>query len=85
MNARQAREFVEKLADATLIKDINNEAYFISENYKGWYVNEYLDYLLKLDYDKDSTLLANNFYNIEKKLIKPSRGGKYVNTPCTTN
>lgn len=66
MNARQAREFVEKLADATLIKDINNEAYFISENYKGWYVNEYLDYLLKLDYDKDSTLLANNFYNIEK-------------------
>ncbi|WP_286846805.1 hypothetical protein [Proteiniphilum sp. UBA5463] len=35
MNARQAREFVEKLADATLIKDINNEAYFISENYKG--------------------------------------------------
>ncbi|KAF5056581.1 Thiol-disulfide oxidoreductase ResA [anaerobic digester metagenome] len=66
MNAGQAREFVKKQADAALIKDINNEAYFVSENYKGWYVNAYLDYLLKLDYDKDSTLLANNFYSIEK-------------------
>lgn len=66
MNAAQTREFVEKYTDATLLKELNNETYFISDNYKLWYVNEYLDYLLKLDYDKDSTLRANNFYNIEK-------------------
>lgn len=66
MNAGQSREFIEKHANTKLMQDVNNENYFISENYKAWYVNEYLKYLLKLDYEKDSTLLANNFYSIEK-------------------
>jgi thiol-disulfide isomerase/thioredoxin len=66
LNIAQTREFVEKYVNAELLKDINNEDYFISDNYKVWYVSEYLDYLLKLDYDKNPALRENNFYNIEK-------------------
>ena len=66
MNGDQSREFIEKHANTKLMQDINNENYFISENYKVWYVNEYLEYLLKLDYDKNSALRKNSFYNIEK-------------------
>jgi thiol-disulfide isomerase/thioredoxin len=66
MNVAQASEFVEKHVNAKLLKDINNEDYFISDNYKVWYMNEYLDYLLKLDYDKNPALRENNFYNLEK-------------------
>ncbi len=66
MNLSQSREFMEKNVNASLIDDINNETYLISDNYKNWYVNEYLDYLLRQDYDKNPSLRTDNFYNIQK-------------------
>lgn len=65
LNTAQTREFVENHVNADLLKDINNEDYFISNNYII-FIKEYLDYLLKLDYDKNPALRENNFYDIEK-------------------
>jgi len=52
--------------DNNFLKNIFNDEYFISKDYKTWVMSEYLTYIVKLDYLKDSTLKKLNNYRLEK-------------------
>ncbi|WP_418894262.1 TlpA family protein disulfide reductase [Limibacterium fermenti] len=66
LDADSARRFIACHVDARLLKDINNEACFVSDHYKEWFVPNYLEYLMEQDYHKDSTLRRDPFYSLKK-------------------
>jgi len=63
---QEATAIVRDNFDNKVLKNIFNEKYFISEDYKTLMGGEYLTYILKLDYLQDSTLKKINNYTLEK-------------------
>ena len=64
---QEATAIVRDNFDNKVLKNIFNEKYFISEDYKTWVIgSEYLTYIVKLDYLQDSTLKKINNYKLEK-------------------
>lgn len=59
--------FVNDNYDKQLLAHLVNDDYLISREYKNWIIGgEYTDYLLKLDYQRDSTLRKKKGYRLEK-------------------
>ncbi len=59
--------FVKNNFDNNILKHIGKDDYLMSPDYKTWVIgNEYLSYLVNLDYLKDSTLRGHKNYKLEK-------------------
>jgi len=52
--------------DPKILNSLYEEKYFISDDYKNLMVSEYLNYLVNLDYKKDSTLKKIKGYKLAK-------------------
>jgi thiol-disulfide isomerase/thioredoxin len=66
MGPQETERFIRDHSDRNVLKDLNNEDNLISKDFKGWTLTAYTDYLLRLDYLKDSTLKENKNYRLEK-------------------
>lgn len=52
--------------DASVFNDLFRKEYLISSIYKTWFLSEYSEYLVNLDYKQDSSLRNIKHYKLEK-------------------
>ena len=66
-NYEKSSAFVKNNFDNNILNNLSKDEYLVSKDYRSWIiVSEYLDYLVNLDYLKDSTLRSHNGYKLEK-------------------
>jgi len=65
-NYENSISFVRNNFDHTILDNMFKSEYLISEQYKGLMGNDYIDYLVTLDYKKDSTLRDQKGYKLKK-------------------
>lgn len=58
--------FVKKNFDNRILDNLYKDEYFLSAQYKDLMANQYIDYLLHIDYGKDSSLRKHEGYELEK-------------------
>jgi len=59
-------DFINQHFNNQILKDFFKEEYLLSSQYKDLIKNQYVDYLVMIDYGKDSTLRKRKGYNLEK-------------------
>jgi thiol-disulfide isomerase/thioredoxin len=66
MGPEESERFIRANYNSKVLMGFSNEGNLVSTDFKTWALSEYTDYLLRLDYFKDSTLQKKRSYRLEK-------------------
>lgn len=66
LDERKAWSFATGIADKTILEDPFNDEYMISNNYKNWFLTQYISYLQNKDFQNNPSLKEKKNYRLEK-------------------
>lgn len=66
LDEEKARSFATGIAGKTILKDPFNDEYMVSDNYKDWFLTQYLTYSINKDIRNNPSLKEKKFYRLEK-------------------
>lgn len=66
LDEEKARSFAAEIADKAILNDPFKDEYMISDNYKDWFLTQYLAFSIDKDIQNDPSLKERKYYRLEK-------------------